>query len=145
MSILSTHRQDAIVGGRLLAVREASGLTQTEMAQRLNITMRAYANYERGEREMPLAVLHALYARFGIDPVWIMAGPGKEPVMAGQRRLDGDLLERIIAVVNEDLRTQRRTLKPEKMARLVRLAYEHCTELGVVDKPHIAQMLSLAA
>jgi transcriptional regulator with XRE-family HTH domain len=107
--------------------------------------MRAYANYERGEREMPLAVLQTLYGRFGVDPVWIMAGPGKEPVMAGQRRLDGDLLERVIALVDEGLRKSRRSLKPDKMARLIRLAYEHCAEQGAVDKSRVAEMLSLAA
>jgi transcriptional regulator with XRE-family HTH domain len=145
MSILSTAKQDAAVGKRLLLVRESFGWTQTEMAERLGITLRAYANYERGEREMPLAVLHALYTRLDVDPVWIMAGPGSEPVMAGQRRLDGDLLERIVAVIEEGLRKSSRTLKPDKMARLIRLAYEHCAEQGEVDRSRIADMLSLAA
>jgi len=145
MSILSTSKQDIAIGTRLLAVREAFGLTQADMAARLGITSRAYANYERGEREMALAVLHALYSRFSVDPVWIIAGPGAEPVMAGQRRLDGDLLEQVIALVNDGLRKSGRTLKPEKMARLIRLAYEHCAERGEADKPRIAEMLSLAA
>ncbi len=145
MSILSTGKQDAVIGRRLLAVRDAFGLTQTDMAARLGITMRAYANYERGEREMALAVLHALYARFGVDPVWVMAGPGAEPVMAGQRRIDSDLLERVIALVEEGLRKSQRTLKPDKMARLIRLAYEHCAEHGAVDKPRVSEMLSLVA
>jgi transcriptional regulator with XRE-family HTH domain len=145
MSILSTSKQDAVIGKRLLIVREAFALTQTAMAQRLGVTLRAYANYERGEREMALAVMHALYLRFGVDPVWVMAGPGLEPVMVGQRRLDGDLLERIIALVDKGLSKSRRSLKPEKMARLIRLAYEHCVDQGSVDKPRIAQMLSLAA
>jgi transcriptional regulator with XRE-family HTH domain len=145
MSILSTAKQDHVVGARLLSVRDAFGLTQGAMADRLRITMRAYANYERGDREMPLAVLHALYARLGVDPVWIMAGPGAEPVMSGQRRVDGDLLERVVALIEEGLRKSHRTLKPEKMARLIRLAYEHCAEQGEMDKPRVAEMLSLAA
>lgn len=145
MSILSTNKQDLAIGNRLLAVREAFSLTQADMAVRLGITSRAYANYERGEREMALAVLHKLYMRFSIDPVWVIAGPGTEPVMAGQRRLDGDLLEQVIALINDGLRKSGRTLKSEKMARLIRLAYEHCTEQGAVDKARIAEMLSLAA
>jgi len=145
MSILSTSKQDVAIGTRLLAVRDALGLTQADMAARLGITSRAYANYERGEREMALAVLHALYSRLSVDPVWIIAGPGGAPVMAGQRRLDGDVLERVIALVDDGLRKSRKTLKPEKMARLIRLAYEHCVEHGTIDKPHISEMLSLAA
>lgn len=145
MSRLLTDKQDSAVGHRLLLVREAFDLTQTQMADRLGITLRAYANYERGEREMALAVLHSLYQRFGVDPVWVIVGPGTEVVMAGQRRLDGELLERVIALVDDGLRKSRRALKPDKMARLIRLAYEHCVEQGAIDKARIAEMLSLAA
>ena len=145
MSILSSTKQDAVIGRRLSSIREAFALTQIDIADRLGVTSRAYANYERGEREMPLAVLRALYERFGVDPVWIMTGPGVEPVMAGHRRIDADLLESVIALVEEGLRKSHRTLKPEKMAKLIRLAYEHCAEQGQVDSPRVREMLSLAA
>ena len=145
MSILSSTKQDTIIGHRLLSIREVFGLTQIDMAERLGITSRAYANYERGEREMPLAVLRELYERFGIDPVWIMTGPGDVPLMAGQRQIDTDLLERVILLVEEGLRKSHRTLKPDKMARLIRLAHEHCAEQGAVDAPRVREMLSLAA
>lgn len=44
----------------LLALRKAQGWTQTEVAQRVGISWRAYQNYERGLREPQLSVLAAL-------------------------------------------------------------------------------------
>lgn len=44
----------------LLALRKARGWTQTEVAQKVGISWRAYQNYERGLREPQLSVLTAL-------------------------------------------------------------------------------------
>jgi hypothetical protein len=48
MSILSTSKQDLAVGNRLLAVREAFALTQSDMAGRLGITSRAKVSFPEG-------------------------------------------------------------------------------------------------
>jgi len=42
---------------RIRALREDKDLTQTYMAQMLNITQRAYSRYETGERAIPLDIL----------------------------------------------------------------------------------------
>jgi len=42
---------------RIRALREDKDLTQTYMAQQLNITQRAYSRYETGERAIPLETL----------------------------------------------------------------------------------------
>ena len=44
----------------LLHLRKAHGLKQTEIAEKLNISWRAYQTYERGEREPTLSTLVAL-------------------------------------------------------------------------------------
>lgn len=49
-------------------------VSQIEFAEKLGLAPRAYANYERGEREMPAAVLLRLYELFSIDPVWLLTG-----------------------------------------------------------------------
>jgi transcriptional regulator with XRE-family HTH domain len=64
------------------------------MANRLGVTLRAYANYERGEREVAVAVLLALYKRFAIDPVWVMLGhPNSRPKRVAERRINGAQIE----------------------------------------------------
>jgi len=42
---------------RLKDLREDSDLTQEKLAKHLNITQRAYAHYEKGDREIPLEIL----------------------------------------------------------------------------------------
>jgi transcriptional regulator with XRE-family HTH domain len=44
----------------LLALRKKSGLKQTELAEKIGISWRAYQTYERGEREPTLSTLIAL-------------------------------------------------------------------------------------
>lgn len=45
---------------RIRNLREDSDLTQTEIAQILNISQRAYSHYESGSRKLPLDILVAL-------------------------------------------------------------------------------------
>ncbi len=145
MSKLSTEEDKLLLGLRLMTIRTSSGLTQFEFADRLGLSPRAYANYERGEREMPVALFKSLCDSFRIDPLWLLVGPGEEPDHIGNRRVDLDLLEEIIRMIEEWLVKKNGTLKPEKKARVIRLAYEHCVDQGAVDAAHLKEMLSLAA
>ena len=56
-----------------------------------------------------------------------------------------DLMESVIRLIEEWLTKHRRTLKPDKKARLIRLSYEHCITKGEVDATHLREMLSVAA
>lgn len=128
-----------------MAIRLASGLTQADFAEKLGLSLRAYANYERGEREMPTALFRLLSEIFRIDPLWQLIGPGEEPVLIGSRVLDLDLLESVIRLVEEWLTKHHRTLNPEKKARVIRLGYEHCVAKGEMDATHLREILSVAA
>ncbi len=57
-------------------VRTRFALSQTDMASRTGISLRAYQNYERGEREVPVALIHGLFTEFGVNPVWFLTGQG---------------------------------------------------------------------
>jgi transcriptional regulator with XRE-family HTH domain len=145
MSILATTEQNLALGERLLAVRVAAGLSQDAFAERLGLSPRAYANYERGEREIPAAVVRTLYEVYGTDPLWLLTGPGTDPVYAPERQLNLSLLEELIRIVESSLQHAHKTLKPDKKARLIRLGYEHCMQAGEIDTGRIRDMLSLAA
>lgn len=145
MSKLSTHEGNLAIGQRIAAIRANSGLSQNEFAESVGLSPRAYGNYERGEREMPVALFKILCESYSIDPVWLLTGPGLEPIRVTTRRVDGELLETLIRMIEEWLIKNRRALKPDKKARLIRLAYEHCSESGQIDGAHLKDMLSLAA
>ncbi len=50
---------------RIRALRKREHITQTQMAQRLQISRRTYANYERGIHAMPVEVLVVIADTFG--------------------------------------------------------------------------------
>ena len=70
MSKLSNDDQNIASGRRLVAIREESGLTQEEFADRLGLSLRAYANYERGEREIPTALFRAKLPYASVSAFW---------------------------------------------------------------------------
>ncbi len=143
MSRLSSDSDNLAIAERLTAIRQSSGLTQTEFADKLDLSARAYQNYERGDREAPIAVLTALYRAFQIDPLWVLVGPGTKPSYADHRAMDVKLMEDIIVLVEQQLTSRRFKLAPQKKARLIRLIYDHCMEEGQIDSAYIKEMISL--
>jgi transcriptional regulator with XRE-family HTH domain len=95
MSKVSSSDDNAAFGRRLTAVRATTGLSQSAFADALGLSLRAYANYERGEREAPVALFRALFERFGIDPIWLLSGADDTPQKAAARAMDFALVERI--------------------------------------------------
>lgn len=74
MTKLATPTFKATVGHRLWAIRISLELSQAAFAASLGSSARAYANWERGEREPPAAFVRALYATHSIDPLWVLCG-----------------------------------------------------------------------
>ena len=110
---------------RVARVRAHVGLSQTVMAQRVGLSLRAYQNYERGEREVPVALVQALYAEFKIDPVWLLTGKGPM-ILETERaqRLDQALLDQVVAAVERFEDGLKKTLSVEHKSRLIGLLYE---------------------
>ena len=56
-----------IVSANIKRMREASRFTQEQVSQFLGIGRSAYANYETGDRELPLNVMERLADLYGCD------------------------------------------------------------------------------
>jgi len=145
MSKLSTEDLNAAIGRRLEAIRAESGLTQIEFALQLGLSPRAYANYERGEREMPVALFRSLCDAYQVDPLWLLRGPEEAPQRISSRRFDADLFEEVIALVEGWLKKHRCAMSVEKKSLAIRLIYEDAIEKGSVDAPYARRTLDLAA
>lgn len=142
--MLSSAEFNLAIGERLKAVREKARLLQPEFAERLGISPRAYANYERGERTITAEAIKALYEMFSVDPIWLLSGPGSDP-----RHLKtptrADLLVEIIIKVEEHLARRRARLPPEKKARLIALLNQYFQAKGKVEDDHIEHALAVSS
>lgn len=145
MTSIATTAQNREVGQRLAAVRTETSLSQNAFADSLGISPHTYANYERGERELPSALLRMLFETHGIDPVWMLTGPEPDVVHAVERRLNLALLEEVVRMIERSLQRAGKKLAPDKKARLTRLAYERCMRAGKTDTLGIRDLLLLAA
>lgn len=145
MSSLSTPEVNSEIGARLAAIRATTGLVQADFASPLGLTARAYANYERGEREVPVALFRALIEKYKIDPVWLLVGPGDAPIFLSKRRFDGALLEMLVEIVEDWVQKHRKPIRPKKKAQLLRVLYDRFSETGQVDQTLLSDMLKIAA
>ena len=144
MSRLANPEENVSIGRRLAGVREHRHLTQTEFAERLALSPRAYQNYERGEREIPAAVLKTLYEIFGVDPLWVLTGPSWTPP-DGPPPPNLDVLEAVVVAVEKHLTRSQRKLAPAKKARLIKVLYLHFRDKAAVDEKHVGEMIQLTA
>jgi transcriptional regulator with XRE-family HTH domain len=68
-----------VLGKRLIGLRKKSGLTQEELALRLNISRGTYAHYEIGKRNPDYATLKMLANFFGVTTDYLLDRPDLPP------------------------------------------------------------------
>jgi len=141
---MSRNPFDVEVGERLKVVREKARLLQPEFAQRLGLAPRTYQNYEIGERTISAEAIKALYEMFGVDPVWLLSGPGNDP-RSIKTPTKPELLAEIIIKVEQHLAKNRLKLPLEKKARLIVLLNQYIQIKGKVDDDHIEHVLSVSS
>lgn len=62
------------IGLRLADLREISGLSTAEMAEKLDISDEVYQSYEKGEADFSISFLHNAAIILGVDIIDIMSG-----------------------------------------------------------------------
>lgn len=63
-----------MLGPRIAALRRASGLSQGELAERLQVSTSAVGMYEQGRREPSVETLVALARTFGVTVDYLLTG-----------------------------------------------------------------------
>jgi transcriptional regulator with XRE-family HTH domain len=105
------EESDAVVGQRIQNIRNQEGMSQAEFAEALGISLRAYQNYERGDRPVSKQLLCSLKSIFGASLDYILDGgeSGPESTPLGQLSTwadaaqMSDLLHYIYNELNQDL------------------------------------------
>jgi len=75
------------VGARLLALKNAWGITSTEVCHALNIDRSAYTKYEKGERALPPYVAFQFSEYYGITLDYLLVGKDEHLTLEVARRL----------------------------------------------------------
>lgn len=145
MSRLATEKDNLAFGQRLARLRLGHKLSQAEFATALGLSLRAYVNYERGEREAPLSVARAVHAVYGIDPLWLMCGPGETPMPVAVRDLDLALLESVTARIDEQLAAAGKTLPEARRRHLIEAGYAECRQRGALEIESLDRLVSVAS
>jgi transcriptional regulator with XRE-family HTH domain len=93
-----------LIGQRLCIIRNSYNLNQDDFADKLGVSLRAYQNYERGERTVSKELICAFIDVLNIDPTWLLTGKGDmyrnsttvtQPAKQGDELLDTlELLKR---------------------------------------------------
>ncbi|MDH5638919.1 MAG: helix-turn-helix domain-containing protein [Nitrospinota bacterium] len=108
---------------RLAESRAKLEMTQTQVAEALDIGMSTYQNYEMGKNAPPFKVLRFFIER-GIDPFWLILG--KEAPHAGsfKAKIDAGMLVLAMQAVEEINSEHGLKLDLNRRARLATYLYE---------------------
>ena len=60
--------EDQLIGGRIRELRMAADLLQSELAERLGVTVRTLGRYDRGDRAFPATLIRPLAEAVGLTP-----------------------------------------------------------------------------
>ena len=82
MTDLTYTDDQATLGDRIVAAREARGLSSAELAQRLGVRARTLRDWENDRAEPRANRMQMLAAMLGVSLRWLMTGEGEEPALA---------------------------------------------------------------
>lgn len=121
---------------RLKRWRESRGLTQADLALRLDVSLRSLTRWESAGGMPNGEVLLAL-ADLGCDPTWLLTGHGggaldlettPQPAGSAAVALDIDLLAEISGMLEQWLERHKRRMEPAQRGRFLAEAYAFCLE-----------------
>lgn len=62
------------VADRLAKARQVTGMTQAEFATELGLVLKTYQRFERGEKDIPRALLIGAAITAGVSTTWLLTG-----------------------------------------------------------------------
>ena len=71
-----SHQREQLmqIATRLAALRDLSGYTQEELAEKLGVAQEEMAAYENGSLDIPVSILHAAAELMGVDLTELLTG-----------------------------------------------------------------------
>lgn len=113
------HEDAATFGDRIVAAREAIGLTARELAQRLGIARKTLERWENDQSEPRANKLQMLAGVLNCSMIWLMTGEGEGVSHEGAGNAEAvSVLAELRAIREEAAALSRRAARLEKALRL---------------------------
>jgi len=132
------------IAARLLELREHLRLSQAEMAESLDLSLRAYRNYEQGLRDLPGQIYFTIFERYDLDPIWLYRGEGLGPAVR-HKGMEADLWRIAVDAVEQTLAQTGMNLPGAKRRALYEAVVEHLRQGGEADAKAVGALVRLAA
>ncbi len=127
------------ISDRLTTVRKSMNKNQIPFAQELGVSQSAYATYERGVREVPVALLTKICQDYKISPAWLILGQGDMCVPNYQA-----LVEKASAMTREHILKMQHDIDPKKEAAIVSVLVEKMIKNQEVGDTTLEQLIKVA-
>lgn len=132
------------VGLRLVSVRKQAELSQVEMANKLEVTLRSYQTYEQGTREIPRSLYVQLRKLFHTDPGWLMEGPAAGPSERKNVINEEAWMEAFWAVHHVVNQAGAKITEEQKML-IIQSVYRELMSNGVINETLIIDFVKVAS
>ena len=127
------------IGGRVLEIRKARGLKQTDVAEAIGISHGALVNYEKG-RDPPAEAIIAFSKAYKVNPAWLLTGIGR----AEQSSVD-ELYNRSIGIAWTYLARGGDAVEKDSLVKLGSALFQYLMEHGEISEAMTEKLLSLSA
>jgi HTH-type transcriptional regulator, cell division transcriptional repressor len=110
-------------GDRITLAREAHGIEQDDLAEKLGIKIRTLKNWEEDRAEPRANKLQMLAGLLNVSMIWLMSGRGEQPDFVGTDTVS--LVQECLADLRT-LQTEQRQISERmfKLERRLRLAFD---------------------
>ena len=102
-------------------------------AETVEVSPRAYASYELGERDLPFNLIKGIYAKYHVSADWLLFGEGSR-----------NPEERAAIAAGEFLDAKNVSATPEKIAKTVRHLFKYHRKNGEITEEYRDDYMSSA-
>ena len=115
-------------GMRLKKAREQKNITRKAIANRVGVHTNTYGLYERGNRVPDAIMIRTICDILQVNYIWLFTGEGPMHMPDNSIGLEPELLEKIIAKVEEHIDNSKMILRAAKKAEIISILYEEALE-----------------
>lgn len=148
MSESATSSDPVAVGGRLKEARQALGLSQQALADRIGASKTGLQANEAGRSVPGGQLLTSMYS-LGISVDWLLSGRGRmlldDRSVDAASPFDSELLEVVLERLEAKILAAGARVTPKKKAELAVLLYDYIVETGKKEGPNVERILRLVA